>query len=243
MNQTEINVGELPEPVREPIKELAAVLARLAGDNLRGLAVFGQVMSEDYSPDTTLVQSVAVLGGMDLLMLDQLRRRGLRLGRRHLQAPLIMTPTYIDESRDSFPLELLEIQQRHAMVLGPDIFATLEFDPQHMRLQAERELKRELINLRQGLLASAGKDKLLAPLCRDALEQTVRVLRGVLWLKKTPCPSAVLSILVAAEKLTRIDLAGLREVSGGSGRSDFVSFQRFYRDIERLSDYVNRLHS
>lgn len=243
MSQTEFNVGRLPEPAREPVKELAQVLVGLSGDNLRGLAVFGQVVTDNYSPTTTLVRSVAVLGGMDLLLLDQLRRRGLSLGRRHLQAPLMMTPVYIDESLDTFPLELLEIQQQHAMVLGDDIFETIEFEPRHMRLQAERELKREMINLRQGLLASAGKDKLLGGLCRDALDQTIRVIRGLFWLAKTPYPSGDLNALVAAEKLTGIDLTGAREVAGGSGRSDFVSFQRFYRDIERLSDHVNHMQA
>jgi hypothetical protein len=236
-------VDQLPEPTRGPVKELATMLMNLAGDNLRNLTVFGRAVTDDYSPDATLVRSVVVLGGMDLLLLDQLRRAGMRLGRRHLQAPLMMTTEYIDQSRDAFPLELLEIQQRHATVLGPDVFGELEFEPRHMRLQAERELKSELINLRQGLLASAGKDKLLGPLCQDALAQTLRVLRGVMWLKKATCPPADRAVLEAAQTVTAVNLAGLLEVCDGLGRSDFVSFQRFYRDVERLSNYVNHLEA
>ncbi len=241
MRQPVINLDKLPEPAREPVKDLAELLIRLGADNLRSLAVFGQVTTDDYSPKSTLVRSVAVLGGMDLLLVDQLRRCGMRLGRRHLQAPLMMTPAYIDESRDSFPLALLEIQQLHVTVVGSDVFGSLEFEPRHMRLQAERELKSELINLRQGLLASAGKDKLLSPLCRDALVRTLRVLRGVFWLKKAPCPPTDRAILASARELTGIQLGGVREVSDGTARSDFVSFQRFYRDVERLSDYVNHM--
>ncbi|MBN1344908.1 MAG: hypothetical protein JXQ73_19595 [Phycisphaerae bacterium] len=240
MSEMTLNVGELPEPARGPVTELAALLARLAGPNLTGLAVFGAIATQDYSPAATLVRSVAVLKGMDLLMLDQLRRCGMRLGRRRLQAPLIMTPAYIDQSRDSFPLEFLEIQQTHVTVLGDDVFSLLTFDPRDVRLQAERELKRALINLRQGLLASAGKDKLLAPLCRDALTQILRVLRGIFWLKSVDCPPTQQGILLGARDLTQIGLSGLAEVAQDAGRSDFISFQRFYRDVERLSDYVNR---
>ena len=243
MNSMDIRTDPLPEPVQGPVRELAELIIRLAGDNLRGLAVFGEVAGEDYSAGTTLVRSIVVLGGMDLQLLDQLRRCGMRLGRRHLQAPLMMTPQYIDESRDSFPLELLEIQQNHVMVVGPDIFSELEFEPRDVRLQAERELKGELIALRQGLLASSGKDKLLAPLCRDALIQALRVLRGVLWLAKAPVRRTDATLFAAAQELTRIDLASFREVQAGSARSDFVSFQRFYRDVERLSDYVNHMEA
>ncbi len=243
MNPTDIHTEGLPEPAQGPVKDLVALIAHLAGDNLRGIAVFGRVCTSDYVPETTLVRSVVVLGGMDLLLLDRLRRQGLRLGRRHLQAPLMMTPAYIDESRDTFPLELLEIQQLHAMVFGPDVFASVEFEPRHMRLQAERELKGELINLRQGLLSSAGKDKLLWPLCLEALTQTLRVLRGLCWLKKAPCPPGDRALLEAAQKLTGIDLSALGGVCEGSGRMDFVSFQQFYRDVERLSDYVDQLEA
>jgi len=243
VNPMDIRTDPLPEPVQGPVRELAELIIGLAGDNLRGLAVFGQATGEDYAPSTTLVRSTVVLGGMDLQLLDQLRRCGMRLGRRHHQRGLEVTPQYIDESRDSFPLELLEIQQNHVMVVGPDIFSELAFDPRDVRLQAERELKGELIALRQGLLASSGKDKLLAPLCRDALGQAIRVLRGVLWLAKAPICRTDAAILAGAQELTRIDLASFREVQAGSARSDFVSFQRFYRDVERLSDYVNHMEA
>ncbi len=241
MQGTNVRLEGLPDSARGPAQELGELLIKLAGDNLRCLTIFGRVLSKDYTPDGTLIRSVVVLRGMDLLLLDQLRRSGMRLGRRHLQAPLVMTPAYINESLDTFPLELLDIQQRHVTIVGDDLFADLQFDPKDMRLQAERELKSSLINLRQGLLASAGKDKLLAPLCRDALSQLLRVLRGVLWIQKTSCPASDGEVLAESEKVTGVKVPGLQEVFDGSGRSDFVSFQRFYRDVERLSDYVNHV--
>lgn len=241
MPDTTLNLGGLPEAARDPVRELVETLQRLAGDNLRGLTVFGDVTTADFTPNATLIRSVALLGGMDLAMLDQLRRSGLRLGRRHLQAPLVMTPAYIKDSCDTFPLEFLEIQQTHVPVLGTDTFGELTFEREHVRLQAERELKRELINLRQGLLASAGKDRLLGQLCRDALAQTIRVLRGVLWMRQARCPNSRRGVIEEGQRLTSINMAGLMDVAEGSARSDFISLQRFYRDVERLSDYVNRL--
>jgi hypothetical protein len=243
VTEVALNLKPLPEPVREGVKALGQLLTGLAGENLRGLAAYGRVLTEDFSPSTTLVRSVVVLGGIDLLLLDQVRKCGMRLRRRRLQPPLVMTPAYIEQSLDTFPLELLEIQQLHVMVLGTDLFEPLEFDPRDMRLQAERELKSALINLRQGLLASAGKDKLLGSLCREALQLCRRVLRGVLWLRKTACPKRDAAIIEAAAIAMNMRLPGLAETCAGTGRSDFVTFQRFYRDVERLSDYVNGLQT
>jgi len=237
----DISLDQVPATIREPVRDLAHLVLRLAGDNLRGLVVFGPVVAPDCPRADEPIRTVVILGGMDLLLLDQIRRSGRRLGRRRLHPPLIMTPRYIDESLDTFPLELLEIQQLHVRVVGPDLLADLRFDPRNMRLQAERELKRSLIHLRQGLLASAGKDTALRPLCREAFDHLLRVLRGLLWLKATPCPTHPLAILEATERLTQMNLAGLRDAWDSRVRGDFVWFQRFYRDVERLSDYVNAL--
>jgi hypothetical protein len=38
-----------------------------------------------------------------------------------------------------------------------------------------------------------------------------------------------------------MNLTGLRDALGRPARTDFVWFQRFYRDVERLSDYVNSM--
>lgn len=234
----DIDLARLPESIHDSVRELVELLIRLAGHNLRGIALYRPVPTDGLEL-TSPVRSIAILGGMDLPMLDQLRHAGGRFRRNRLRAPLIMTPRSIDESLDTFPLELLEIQQLHIMVFGPDVFAALQFEPQNVRLQAERELKRSLIHLRQGLLASAGRDRLLAPLCREALEHILRVLRGILWLKDKPCPDLATSILQKVEETTPIPLVGLRDALGRPARSDFVWFQRFYRDVERLSDYVD----
>jgi hypothetical protein len=236
-----MNLTELPESIRGPVRELGELLDRLAGDNLRAIAVYGQAIAPGNPDPAGFVKSIVTMSGMDLLLLDQLRHSGRRFGRHRLQAPLIMTPRYIEESLDSFPLELLEIQQLHIMILGTDDFAMLQFEPGNVRLQAERELKRCLIHLRQGLLDSAGKDQPLGPLCQHALEHLFRVFRGMLWLKEVPCPVQPGPIVDTVERLTQIDLAGLRGAFGSQSRTDFVWFQRFYRDVERLSDFINNL--
>ena len=79
-----------------------------------------------------------------------------------------MTPAYLSGSVDSFPLELLEIQQRRAVLWGDDYFADLKLDQADVRLQCERELKRILLGMRQGLLASGGDPAPRRVVGRDA---------------------------------------------------------------------------
>ena len=104
-----------------------------------------------------------------------------------IAAPLIMTPEYIDASVDVFPLEFIEIQQRHFCVFGPDHFEGLSFDHTHVRLQCERELKTLLISMRQALLSAAGHEKLFKTIEADVADRLMRTLRGLLWLHEKIC--------------------------------------------------------
>ncbi len=240
MDKSDIDVSSLPEPVQAPVRNLAQLLLELAGDNLQALAVFGTLLSEDFDPKRMSVRSVAVLKKMDLVLLDRLRSHGPRLGRRRLQAPLFMTERYIDQSRDSFPVELLEIQRLHAMVLGQDCFESLEFSRSDVRLQCERELKANLITLRQGLL-SAHKDAFIGPLLAAAMEQILRVLRAVLWLKDVESGPNAAAVVLAIDGLVDWKLPGLKNCLCVPAKASFKQFEQVYRDIESLSKYVNEI--
>ncbi len=240
MDKSDIDVSSLPQLVQAPVRNLAQLLLDQASDNLQVLAVFGAALTDDFDPKRMPVRSVAVLEKMDLALLNQLRSHGPRLGRQRLQAPLFMTERYIDQSRDSFPVELLEIQRLHAMVLGQDCFESLEFSRPDVRLQCERELKTNLITLRQGLL-SAYKDTLIAPLLSAAMEQILRVLRAVLWLKELDSPPNAAAVVLAIEGLLDWKLPGLKNCLSVPAKASFKQFEQVYRDIESLSKYVNEI--
>src|SRR4029078_1934796 len=104
---------------------------------------------------------VLVLETIQLEALRQLAIAGPEFGRHQIAAPVAMTPKYLDDSRDTFPLELLEIQQAHCTLFGPEFFASLEFRWAEARLQCERELKVILIGMHQRLLSAAGDVKRL----------------------------------------------------------------------------------
>jgi len=240
MDKSDIDVSSLPELLQPPVQNLAQLLLELAGDNLQALAVFGSLVGEDFDPKRMSVRSVAIFEKMDLALLNQLRSHGPRLGRQRIQAPLFMTEGYIDQSRDSFPVELLEIQRLHTMVLGQDCFESLEFSRSDVRLQCERELKANLITLRQGLL-SAHKDAFIGPLLAAVMEQILRVLRAVLWLKELDVPPGAAAVALAIEGLLDWKLPGLKNCLAGPAKGSFKQFEQVYRDIESLSKYVNEI--
>jgi hypothetical protein len=238
-----IDVSSLPLRIQQPVRELAQILCELASDNLKGLVVFGAALGHSFDPTRMRTQSVAVLDHINLAMLDALRAKGVKFGKMGLQAPLIMTPRYIDESRDVFPVELLEIQQRHVVVFGHDHFQDLAFDRPDVRLQCEREFKRALIQLRQGLLAVAHRDKVLIDLCLAAAEHVARILRAVLWLKGKDSPASMREVIDAARPVVDMSLGGLRGAIDPQAGNDFARFEALYHDVEALAEWVDKLET
>lgn len=241
MSEPIANPAALPAASRAAFAELAELLRRLGGASLLELSAFGGWLVDDPLYDHTPAQSVAVLREVDLRLLDQLAREGVRLGNKGLRAPLMMTPAYLAASCDTFPLELLEIQQQHVVLVGENHFAPLRFEPAHVRLQCERELKSELLHLRQGLLAAAGDYKQLGDLCRREGERATRVLRGVLHLAGRPSPARAAEIVAQVAAHTGLQLAGLATVVGPARDVDFAAFEQFYQDLAALAEHVDRL--
>lgn len=242
MANREINTDALPAAHVEGFRELAETLLRLAGDNLVGLSAFGGWLVNDPFYEGTPARSVAVLQKIDLKVLDELASSGARLGKRNLSAPLMMTPDYIKASCDVFPLELLEIQQSHALTCGEDHFAGLEFERDDVRLQCEREFKGELIQLRQGLLAAAGKHRMLAELCRGCAVRIVRMLRGVLHLGGVdPIPKLTREIVERSGEVVGKPLDTLARIVNMPDQIEFDAFERFYGEVDALTSYVDGL--
>ena len=229
-------VNEIPYEMRDPLRGYASRLRELAAENFHALTLYGSIASGKFEPQRDRALSVVVLGEVDLPMLRQLAHEGPRLQRKSIAAPIVMTPQYIEDSLDTFPLELIEIQQRHITVMGDDYFSELNFEDQHVRLACERELKTLLIAMRQGLLSAGGRDRLLGALELTTSEGLVRAMRGLLWLHGQRDATRATDIVGRVEVALDVRLPGIREVLDASAEHGWPQFQALYKDLELLRD-------
>ena len=235
------SIAKLPPRLQGPVQEYVGLLQALAGGSLLSVTLFGEAASNQDGDRAGLVQSVVVLDKVELDFVRELGAQGPSVGRIGFQAPLLMTPGYIAASRDVFPIELLDIQNRHMLVLGEDYFAPLVFDKAHVRLQLEHELKRELLQIRQGILASGGRDKVLTDIYWGASEQLLALLRAVLWLHNKAMPAAAVALVRAAEEDTHVPLPGLQPALSGARVVDFEVLRSLYQNVLALADYIDEM--
>jgi hypothetical protein len=159
-----------------------------------------------------------------------------------------MTTDYITCSRDVFGIEFLDFQLSHQTILGDDPFANLTFAKNDVRLQCERELKADLIRLRQGYLSANGKDLLV----RDMLIATVKslgpLLRSLLWLGDRPRdPTLQVTFTQSATRFSfdAETLLGVttwwKEKVRPKGPDLRAAFDRVYEIIDILATTVDRM--
>ncbi|MFQ5491203.1 MAG: hypothetical protein ACE5GE_10810 [Phycisphaerae bacterium] len=225
--------------LREPLRAYAGLLREIHGAGALALTCFGAATTDRFDPQQHVVRNVLLLDKVDLGALRRLAEYGSKLGKQQIAAPLIMTEPYIKASLDTFPLELIEIQQTGVTLFGEDHFKALEFEEGHIRLQCERDLKALLIGLRQGLLAAAGREKLIANLETGVAEPLFRTLRGMLWLKGQKTPKPATETLSEIEKLADRKLSGIRTAMDARATHGWAAFESLYQDVEALGRLVD----
>ena len=173
----------LNNKVAEKFKLFQDEILRSYKDNLHSITITGSALTDDFVSGKSDVNSVFVLGEMDLKFLKILAPLGKKYGKKRIAAPLIMTPEYIKTSLDVFPMEFLNIKLLHKTLYGEDIFESLKIDPSDLRLQCERELKVRLIGLRQGYLSCSGDEKILADMFIDSFSGYIPLFKSIIVLR------------------------------------------------------------
>jgi len=240
MNLQKASINKIIPAMRQPIQAYAEQVALLAGDNIIGLVFFGAISTSHFDPKRHSAQNVFILHEIDLNMLRALAKLGAKMGKANIAAPLIMTPSLIRSSLDTFALELLEIVQCHIHIMGEDSFSELAFEQKYIRLQCERELKAIAIGMRQGLLAVAGREKLFAGLSTESATRLMRTLRGMLWLKGAKEGLPEVEVITQLETMTGYPLVGVRNAINVATPYDWEAFKTLYADVEMLGKNVDQ---
>jgi hypothetical protein len=145
------------------------------------------------------------------ILATEMRKAGLR-------ADLVFfTPSELADSRDVFPLELLDAQSSYEVLHGQDVLADLTVPPSELRLQIEEDLKTQRTWLRQRFLDYSQDPKKVDRLPYHAFATLPPVLRGMLRYKNVRVPSTREGQLQAAAETFGLDASLLNQLQRGNG--------------------------
>jgi hypothetical protein len=210
----------------------------------------GEAAGPEYQPRTTPLSVVVVLASLDAESLRRMRPRVAAWRRRRIPVPVLMDAASIDRSLDVFPLELLELRDRHKVLHGrAETIEGARVALPHLRLQLEEQLRGKLLHLMSSYLETGSSPRRLRSLLLDSLPGFAILLRGVLRLRggeSAPRPADPEELIGAVERTLGIALPSLRRVERAHRGREPLSraeleplFDGYLADLSRLAQIVD----
>jgi len=223
-------------------------LKQCLGEKMTSLFVYGSAAIGDYLPESSDINLLVVVDEVDLSVLDTMRQFMKKMGKFRLRPPLLMTPEHIKTSADVFPIEFLEIKEKHRMLWGEDYFADLEINTKNLRHECEHELKGRLLRIRQSFLEISDTVRELKELLLSAHNANFPAFRTALRLKQVIPPLKREEVTAAlaehfsldAELFETVKKLRCNEVKL-DGPALRALLEKYLTEVEKLASFVDRL--
>lgn len=227
---------------RKLIDASVKALATSCGDRLRTVALCGEAAGAGYRPGRSRLDFAVLVDTVDGQVLKAIAASRLGAWTSRVTPPLVLDATYISSSLDVFPLEFLDLCDRHEVVFGAsDPFADLSFEREHLRLHIEQQLRGKLLHLREAYIGARGSRSKVRRLLIDTPAAFETIARGILYVVESLRPTEPTALFAAVENELNLALPTLRlleQVRTGSAhltRKDVEPmFDSYLAEVEAL---------
>jgi hypothetical protein len=241
-------MAKIPKDPEEIFSEITCDYRHIFGEELISIILFGSGVGGDYVPGKSDLNFLVTLteGGMEGF--GKVLETVGRWRKRNVAIPLFMTREYLAGSLDAYPIEFLNMKRAYRVVSGEDVLAGLAFDPCHIRLQIERELRGKLLHLRSGYLATEGKAGKIRELIGISLTAFVSLFGAILYLKNMAIPAGKRDIITQGAAAAGIDAAVFLKCEQIRAKTDGFSaaevqkvFGDYLAEVSRLCGMIDRM--
>lgn len=241
-------MAELDAKTERTLHGFTREVRDLYGEDVISVILYGSAVGQDYIPDVSDLNLLVVLKEVGPEQLGKALKY-MKGWRKNRVNPLFLDPRYIESSLDAFPIEFLEMKERHRLLWGEDLLEELEISRENLRLQCEQELKGKWLKLRQVYLETEGNSKRLRKLMIGSLRSFGVVLSALLRLKgfEVP-PQEFLEVVAQVEEAFNLELLAFREVyqlKQGFRSLDRAElnklFSRYLAEVRRLAQAADAL--
>lgn len=226
------NIPAQAQTVIEPF--LKDILANYKEDII-SIYIIGSAVTKGFHAKYSDINTLIVVKGIKIPFYDFIASLGKRYGKKKIRAPLIMTPDYINRSREVFPVEFLEMKLIHQLVYGDDVLKDIKIEKADIRLQCERELKGKHQHLCQGYIKAMGDKRTFTDLLVGSLSGYFPLFRGILFLYDHEIPKEKGDVLHALNECCDVDMNVFRNIMD-------IRSHNFYPPFEALKEVFKNLY-
>jgi len=202
------------EQILQMIKsEFLPSLQKLFGSNLKSVLLYGSAARGNFRKGISDVNILVLTETPDPESIMQLGKSASRIIRNKKLSLHFLTEKEFQNSSDVFPMEYYDIKQAHVLLWGEDTLSGLILTPENLRHQVEERLRGSVNALRQAMLASQGRDKLLAGVLSEWYGSQTALFRGILrLLNREEIPEQPHELVQNVAQAFEIDPAGMEEL-------------------------------
>jgi hypothetical protein len=241
-------MAKIPKNPEDIFPEIICDYRKIFGEELISIILYGSGAGEDYVAGKSDLNFLITLTDRGIEDLDRVLETVGRWRKRNVAIPLFMTREYLTGSQDAYPVEFLSMKRIYIVVTGEDVLAPITFEPCHIRLQLERELRGKLLHLRSGYLATEGKPRKIRELIGASLTAFVSLFAALLYLKNMAIPKGKRDIIAVGSGAFGVDAAVFlkcEEIRGGTDRFSSAEVQKIFRDylreVGRLCEMIDHM--
>ncbi len=241
-------MAKIPKTAEEVFPEIIGDCEKVFGKDLLSVILYGSGAGGDYVPGKSDLNFLITLSGEGIEKLDGALEAVARWRKRNVAIPLFMTRSFLSGALDAYPIEFLNMKRQYRVVHGEDVLSALSFDPRHVRLQIERELRGKLLNLRSGYLGTEGDAGRIRGLIGASLTAFVSLFSALLYLKKIDIPQGKREILSAAGNAFGFDASVFLQCEEIRRKADRFSrdevraiFRNYLKEVGRLCEQIDRM--
>jgi hypothetical protein len=234
------------EHAMTPEQLIEQVEAAIPG-RLRSAVLYGSAVAGDHVAGTSNYNVLLVVDPLGLAELNALSPPAVQWAKAGNRPPLLFTPGQLQATAHVFAIELFDIRQSHRILFGDDTLAEIAIEPEHLRLQVQRELKGKLLLLRERYLLTGGRPKDVANLLTSSIASFLVLFRAVLRLFQEDVPARKADALRQLAERIPFDAQPLLEIEalkhGHRKLRDVATqtlFESYLTTIERVADAVDR---
>jgi len=228
------------------LKEFSESLHKDLGSNLKSFIVYGSAATGELYK-TSDYNTLIIVENFGSECLKKMEKSVKKWCKRGQPVPLIFDRHSIIKSNDVFPIEFLDIKENHFVAVGKDFFKNMKIDSKNLRLEIERELKSNIIRLRQSFIVTGGNPKKVKELMRGSISTFSAIFKGILRYLKLKAPQKKAEIITAlSEKISLntnvfFDILALKDGVDRIKNNEIDDIFNFYiNDIEKVADFLDK---
>jgi hypothetical protein len=172
------------------LTDLVTRLKNAAGSNLLSVILYGSAATEEFHPGHSDLNVLCIMQSLGRDDLSKLHAASAWWAKKGHPAPLFFTLNELHHSADIFAIELLDIKAAHRVLHGEDVIASLHVPMDLHRLQVERELRNNMLRLRQHYMMHPADSRKTLELMTSSISTFAALFRhALIGLGEDPPPS------------------------------------------------------